>query len=176
MIAMLALLTAFAACHGADPAITNVTTTQTSNGGLTTYTLRVTVTNVGSSGQRSNVLQSVEIRLDRAKNGEKGVPPLARWREVHVPVRRAARHRRRRRNDNRRSPLGHAPTFWSRSAGLFGGKRFAARKTLIDIGNQRIAADFQTECACRQRRVVEDKKAPCRVPVRRVRRGCEIEK
>jgi len=44
---------------------------------LTTYTLRVTVTNLGSSGQRSNVLQSVEIRLDRAKNGEKGVPPLA---------------------------------------------------------------------------------------------------
>jgi hypothetical protein len=45
--------------------------------GLTTYTLRVTVTNLGSSGQRSNVLQSVEIRLDGAKNGEKGLPPLA---------------------------------------------------------------------------------------------------
>jgi hypothetical protein len=43
MIAMLALLPAIAACHGADPAITNVTTTQTSNGGLTTYTLRVTI-------------------------------------------------------------------------------------------------------------------------------------
>ena len=77
MIAMLALPPAIAACHGADPAITNVTTTQTSNGGLTTYTLRVTVTNLGSSGQRSNVLQSVEIRLDGAKNGAKGLPPLA---------------------------------------------------------------------------------------------------
>jgi len=77
MLAILALLTAFAACHGADPAITNVATTQTSNGGLTTYTLRITVANLGSSGQRSNVLQSVEIRLDRAKNGEKSVPPLA---------------------------------------------------------------------------------------------------
>jgi hypothetical protein len=73
---MLALPPAIAACHGADPALTNVVMTQTSNGGLTTYTLRVTVTNLGSSGQRSNVLQSVEIRLASAKNGEKGLPPL----------------------------------------------------------------------------------------------------
>src|ERR1035438_6975380 len=77
MLAMLALPPAIATCSGADPAIADVTTTQTSNGGLTMYTLRVTVTNLGSSGQRSNVLQSVEIRLDGAKNGEKGLPPLA---------------------------------------------------------------------------------------------------
>jgi hypothetical protein len=75
---MLALTTAFAAaCQGADPAITNVTTTNISSEGLTTYTLMVTVTNLGSSGQRSNVLQSVQIRLDGSKNGEKGLPPLA---------------------------------------------------------------------------------------------------
>jgi hypothetical protein len=88
---MLALLPALAACHGADPAITDVTTTQTSNEGLTTYTLRITVTNVGSTGQRNNVLQSVEIRLDRAKNGEKGVPPLAAGANYTFPydVRRA---------------------------------------------------------------------------------------
>ena len=52
-------------------------TTQIMRDGLATYTLKVTVTNLGSSGQPSNVLQSVEIRLDGAKNGEKGVPPLA---------------------------------------------------------------------------------------------------
>jgi hypothetical protein len=88
---MLALLPALAACHGADPAITDVTTTQTSNEGLTTYTLRITVTNVGSTGQRNNVLQSVEIRLDRAKNGAKGVPPLAAGANYTFPydVRRA---------------------------------------------------------------------------------------
>jgi hypothetical protein len=92
MIAMLASPPAIAACHGADPAITNVTTTQTSNGGLTTYTLRVTVTNIGSSGQRSDVLQSVEIRLDGVKNGEKGLPPLAAGATYTFPydVRRAA--------------------------------------------------------------------------------------
>jgi hypothetical protein len=77
MIATFAVTTALAACRGADPAITNVTTTKVSSEGLATYTLRVTVTNLGSSGQPGNVLQSVEIRLDGAKNGEKGVPPLA---------------------------------------------------------------------------------------------------
>jgi hypothetical protein len=70
-------LVALAACQGADPAITNVATTESSNGGLSLYTLHVTVTNVGSSGQRSNVLQSVAIWVDGEKRGEKGLPPLA---------------------------------------------------------------------------------------------------
>jgi len=88
---MIALLTALpamvstATCHGADPAITGVTTTQTANGALTTYTLKVTVTNLGSTGQRSNVLQSVEIRLDGAKKGEKGLPPLAAGAKYSFP-------------------------------------------------------------------------------------------
>lgn len=70
-------LVAVAACQGADPAITNVATTQSSSGDLSVYTLHVTVTNLGSSGQRSNVLQSVAIWVDGEKRGEKGLPPLA---------------------------------------------------------------------------------------------------
>ena len=92
MIPILALTPALAACQGADPAITNVKTTKISRAGLATYTLSVTVTNLGSSGQRPNVLQSVEIRLDGAKNGEKGVPPLAAGAKYTFPydVQRAA--------------------------------------------------------------------------------------
>jgi hypothetical protein len=65
------------ACPGAAPSISNVTTAMSTNAdGLSRYTLTVAVTNVGAQGQKANVLQSVDIFLDRAKNGEKGVPPL----------------------------------------------------------------------------------------------------
>jgi hypothetical protein len=79
MIAMPAAppaIVADAACQGADPAITNVVTSQSSNGALTTLTLKITVTNLGSSGQRSNTLQSVTMWVDGEKRGEKGLPPL----------------------------------------------------------------------------------------------------
>jgi hypothetical protein len=68
--------TAASTCRGADPAITNVSTSQI-GGDMTTYALKVTVANVGSSDQRKNVLQSVKIILDGQKKDQKGVPPLA---------------------------------------------------------------------------------------------------
>jgi hypothetical protein len=80
MIGIIALqlgILAASGCEGADPAITDVTTSQTSNAGLTSYALKVTVTNLGSQAQSGNVMQSVVVRLDHEKNGEKGVPPLA---------------------------------------------------------------------------------------------------
>jgi archaellum component FlaG (FlaF/FlaG flagellin family) len=65
------------ACTGPSASIANVTTSQsTDSNGLDRYTLTIAVKNVGSQSQKSNVLQSVDIFLDHAKNGEKGVPPL----------------------------------------------------------------------------------------------------
>ena len=93
MIAMLALLTAFAACPGADPAITNVTTSQTSNGGLTTYTLRVTVPGEARL-ERASAAMCCSGSRDPArpcKERRKGCAAVSRWRKVHVPIRRAAR-------------------------------------------------------------------------------------
>jgi hypothetical protein len=85
MISSLALILALATgnnpgaatCNGADPAITNVSSAVSRNPAeANQYTLTVTVTNLGSKNQPGNVLQSVVIILDRAKNGEKGIPPL----------------------------------------------------------------------------------------------------
>jgi hypothetical protein len=77
LVAQLPSGQAASACHGPIASIANVTTSQSTNAdGLDRYTLTVAVKNVGSQGQKSNTLQSVDIFLDRAKNGEKGVPPL----------------------------------------------------------------------------------------------------
>ncbi len=79
---MLATITALlalasgAACAGADPAITSVTTSQAAGGDVNTYTLDVTVTNLGSARQPGNTLQSVVIYLDGQKKDRKGLPPL----------------------------------------------------------------------------------------------------
>jgi hypothetical protein len=79
---MLATITALlamasgATCSGADPAITHVTTSQVAGAGVNTYTLDVTVANLGSSRQPGNTLQSVVIYLDGQKKDEKGLPPL----------------------------------------------------------------------------------------------------
>ena len=46
-------------------------------GAANRYALKITTANLGTAGQRANVLQSVVITLDGIKNGEKGIPPLA---------------------------------------------------------------------------------------------------
>jgi subtilase family serine protease len=75
-LALAAALTQPTACQGAQPAITNVTTTSTESAGVTHYTLTAIVSNLGPMDQSGNDLQSVDIFLDGAKNGEKGIPPL----------------------------------------------------------------------------------------------------
>jgi hypothetical protein len=66
-----------ASCPAADPAITKVSTSHAATGdGLNTYTLNVTVANIGSAGQPGNTLQSVAIYLDGQKKDVKGLPPL----------------------------------------------------------------------------------------------------
>jgi len=88
---MLATLTALlamasgAACPGADPAITNVTASQAAGGDVNTYTLDVTVTNLGSAPQPGNTLQSVVIYLDGQKKDEKGLPPLGPGKTYSFP-------------------------------------------------------------------------------------------
>jgi subtilase family serine protease len=85
-------MTSTPACAGADPAITKVTTTHVTSAGLTTYTLSITVTNVGSSKQSGSTLDSVYEILDGEKKGEKGIPPLAAGASYTYPftVQRAA--------------------------------------------------------------------------------------
>jgi hypothetical protein len=64
-------------CAGPDPAITGaVVQSQTSNGDLNTYTVAITVQNVGTKGQPSNLLQSVDVMQNGDKVGEKGLQPL----------------------------------------------------------------------------------------------------
>jgi len=88
---MLATITALlamasgAACPGADPAITNVTTSLAAGTDVNTYTLDVTITNLGSVRQPSNTLQSVVIYLDGQKKDEKGLPPLGPGKTYSFP-------------------------------------------------------------------------------------------
>lgn len=76
-----AMLTSYApasiACSGADPAITQAgVRSVTSGGDLRYHTVAVTVTNLGSAGQRANLLQSVDVYQDGDKVDQKGIPPL----------------------------------------------------------------------------------------------------
>jgi hypothetical protein len=81
---MLALLTALslpllamtsATC--ADPAIVAATpSTVASNGDLTTYTVAVTVENMGLGAEPSSLLQSVAVWQDATKVGQIGTRPL----------------------------------------------------------------------------------------------------
>jgi len=88
---MLATLTALlamasgATCSGADPAITNVRTSQAADGEVNAYTLNITVANLGSSRQPGNTLQSVVIYLDGQKKDEKGLPPLGPGQNYSFP-------------------------------------------------------------------------------------------
>jgi len=64
------------ACAG--PTITNAVATQAGdNGDLRTYDIAITVTNRGSAGEPSSLLQSVQIFQDATKVDQKGTPPLA---------------------------------------------------------------------------------------------------
>lgn len=69
---------AWAACSGADPAITAVAVKNVAQAsGTNHYTLAVTVTNNGDQAQASNVLQFVDIyQVPGEKLDAKGVPPL----------------------------------------------------------------------------------------------------
>ena len=71
---------ASAACAGADPAITAAfvksVTSQGGAGSVNRYNISGTVSNVGSEGQASNVLQFVDIYENGDKLDSRGVPPL----------------------------------------------------------------------------------------------------
>jgi hypothetical protein len=68
---------AAAACTGADPSVGAVSVGHvTTSGGLSTYRLTGTVTNVGTSAQASNVLQFVDISQSGEKLNSIGIPPL----------------------------------------------------------------------------------------------------
>ena len=80
-----ALLVAFAlapaassaACLGPNPAITHVTViNHTTSNQVSRYHLVGTVTNEGTAGQPSNVLQFVDIWHDGDKMDSRGIPPL----------------------------------------------------------------------------------------------------
>jgi len=65
-------------CSGADPAIISATVqSKTPNGDLNHYVIAITVQNVGSMKQASNLLQSVDIFQDATKVDQKGLQPLA---------------------------------------------------------------------------------------------------
>ncbi len=74
----IALAAAPASCSGPDPAITGaVVQSQTMTpGGLNSYTIAITVQNVGSKGQPSNLLQSVEVMQNGDHVDQKGLQPL----------------------------------------------------------------------------------------------------
>jgi hypothetical protein len=64
------------ACAG--PTITNAVATQAgNNGNLATYDVAITVTNAGSAGEPSSILQSVQVYQDATKVDQKGTRPLA---------------------------------------------------------------------------------------------------
>jgi hypothetical protein len=69
---------AWAACAGADPAITSVAVKSVAQAnGINHYTLAVTVINDGSQAQAKDVLQFVDIsQVPGEKLDAKGVPPL----------------------------------------------------------------------------------------------------
>jgi CARDB len=65
-------------CAGPDPAIGNVTVSGvTPSGNLNNYHITGTVTNMGSSTQAKDVLQSVDIYMADQKLDAKSIPPLA---------------------------------------------------------------------------------------------------
>jgi hypothetical protein len=64
-------------CVGSDPAIVSASSKSVGQeGGVNRYRLSVTVKNLGSAKQASNVLQSVEFIQNSVKVDQKGVPPL----------------------------------------------------------------------------------------------------
>ena len=77
-LALLPASVAAATCNGPNPAITSVAVKNvTANGGVNTYHLVGTVTNLGTQGQPSNTLQFVDIYADTQKHDNRGIPPLA---------------------------------------------------------------------------------------------------
>lgn len=66
-------------CNGADPAIMSaVLNSTTTTGHLNHYTIGITVQNMGTMKQASNLLQSVAVYQDGTKVDQKGLQPLAR--------------------------------------------------------------------------------------------------
>jgi hypothetical protein len=69
---------AAATCAGANPAVTSVSVANvTTSGQVNTYHIVGAVTNLGSSAEPSNTLQFVDIYIDRMKQDDRGIPPLA---------------------------------------------------------------------------------------------------
>lgn len=74
-----------AMCGGPAPAITSVKVQNVATSdALNHYTLVATVTNAGSQGQASNVIQSVRIFDGAQAVDMKGVPPLAAGQSYQV--------------------------------------------------------------------------------------------
>jgi hypothetical protein len=72
------LMAAPASCAGPDPAITGAVVASQSMqpGGLNSYTIAITVQNMGTKGQPSNLLQSVEVMQNGDHVDQKGLQPL----------------------------------------------------------------------------------------------------
>jgi hypothetical protein len=71
------LIATSSSCSGPDPAITGaVVQSHTSNGDINTYVVAITVQNVGTKGQPSNLLQSVEVMQNGDHVDQKGLQPL----------------------------------------------------------------------------------------------------
>ena len=76
-LALAAPLVAAAPCNGANPAIVGAELqSRTTNGNLNHYVVAVHVKNLGTQGQPSNLLQSVEVLQDGDHVDQKGLPPL----------------------------------------------------------------------------------------------------
>lgn len=71
------VIAAGGSCHGADPGITGATVrSMSTNGNLNHYVIAVTVQNMGSGKQPSNLLQSVNVYQNGDKVDQKGLQPL----------------------------------------------------------------------------------------------------
>jgi subtilase family serine protease len=65
-------------CAGANPAIVSVGVQNVvPTGGLNTYRITGTVTNLGDESQANNVLQFVDMYMVKERLDAKGIPPLA---------------------------------------------------------------------------------------------------
>jgi hypothetical protein len=71
------VVVAASGCTGADPGITSaVVQSTTTNGNLNHYVIAITVQNMGTANQPSNLLQSVNVYQNGDKVDQKGLQPL----------------------------------------------------------------------------------------------------
>jgi subtilase family serine protease len=72
------VMAASTSCTGADPGITKAAVqSTTTNGNLNHYVIAITVQNMGTANQPSNLLQSVNVYQNGDKVDQKGLQPLS---------------------------------------------------------------------------------------------------